>query len=71
MILLAICDAKYFFTMVDIGAYGKDNDAAILNASTFDRTFTKGNFHFSEACSFTRSMFNRVATIQLITISNI
>ena len=35
MILLAICDAKYCFTVVDIGAYGRDNDAAILNASTF------------------------------------
>ena len=48
MILLAICDAKYCFTMVDIGAYGRDNDAAILNASTFGRAFNEGNFHLPE-----------------------
>ena len=48
MILLAICDAKYCYTMVDIGAYGRDNDAAILNASTFGRAFSKGNFHLPE-----------------------
>nr|XP_004212775.1 putative nuclease HARBI1 [Hydra vulgaris] len=29
MILLAICDAKYCFTMVDKGGYGRDNDASI------------------------------------------
>ena len=34
--------------MVDIGAYGRDNDAAILNASTFGRAFNEGNFHLPE-----------------------
>ena len=31
--------------MVSIGAYGRENDAAILNASTFGRAFSKGSFH--------------------------
>ena len=48
MILLAICNAKYCFTMVDIGAYGRDNDAVILNARTFGEAFNDGNFHLPE-----------------------
>ena len=34
--------------MVDIGAYGRNNDAAILNASSFDGAFSKVNFHLLE-----------------------
>ena len=33
MVLLAMCDSKYTFTMVNIGAYGHDNDAAIFSSS--------------------------------------
>lgn len=32
MVLLAVCDSKYTFPMVDIGAYGRDNDAAIFGS---------------------------------------
>ncbi|XP_047139565.1 uncharacterized protein LOC124815219 [Hydra vulgaris] len=35
MILLAICGAKYCFTVVDIGGYRRDNDTSILNASNY------------------------------------
>ncbi|XP_057290900.1 uncharacterized protein LOC130613595 [Hydractinia symbiolongicarpus] len=31
MVLMEICDAKNCFAMVDIGSYGRDNDASILN----------------------------------------
>ena len=48
MILLAICDAKYCFTMVDIGAYGRDNDTAILNASTIGRAFMREIFIYQK-----------------------
>ncbi|XP_002162517.3 uncharacterized protein LOC100197499 [Hydra vulgaris] len=52
MVLLAICDAKYCFTMVDIAAYGRDNDAVILNASTFGRAFNKGYFNLPKTSEF-------------------
>ena len=33
LVLLAICDARYCFSFVDIGGYGSDNDASILSNS--------------------------------------
>ncbi len=33
LVLMAMCDAQYCFTLVDIGNYGRDNDANILNNS--------------------------------------
>ena len=39
IVLLAICDAKYCFSFVDIGAYGSTNDASVLLNSTFGQAF--------------------------------
>ena len=44
MVLLAICDAKYCFSMVDIGSYGRDNDASIFNESYMGQAFTNNYF---------------------------
>lgn len=33
LVLMAMCDAQYCFTLVDIGHYGRDNDANIFNNS--------------------------------------
>ncbi|XP_057298529.1 uncharacterized protein LOC130629382 [Hydractinia symbiolongicarpus] len=35
----AICNAKYCFTMVDIGSYGRDNNASIFNESEIYNAF--------------------------------
>ena len=34
-VMLAMCDAKYRFTYVNIGSFGRDNDAAIFASSDF------------------------------------
>ena len=41
-VLMAICDAKYCFTFVTIGDYGRDNDAAIFGKSDVCRSFQNG-----------------------------
>ena len=42
---MAICDAQYCFTVVDIGNFGRDNDAQIFNNSEMGRAFISGNMN--------------------------
>ena len=39
LVLLAICDAKYTFTLIDIGSYGSNNDCGILTKSLIGKKF--------------------------------
>ena len=39
IVLLAVCDAKYCFSFIDIGAFGGNNDAAVLSDSAFGQSF--------------------------------
>lgn len=39
IVIMAVCDAKYWFTLVDIGAQGGNNDAAVLAESKFGKAF--------------------------------
>ena len=36
---MAICDARYVFTLVDIGSYGSNNDSGVLLNSKMDKAF--------------------------------
>ena len=47
VVLMAVCDAKYCFSLVDIGAYRRDNDAAILSGSLFGQMFQNRPSNFN------------------------
>ena len=36
---MAICDARYVFTLVDIGSYGSNNDSTAFHNSTMGKGF--------------------------------
>ena len=59
IVLMAMCDANYCFTLVDIGGYGRDNDAGIFNNSLFGKAFIEGNIDL-------RSQFKKGDTYYLI-----
>ena len=39
IVLLAVCDAKYNFTLVDVGQYGSNNDSGVLAQSKISSAF--------------------------------
>lgn len=41
--LTAVCDHKYYFTLVDVGAYGSESDGGVLNRSDLYRVLYEGD----------------------------
>ena len=48
MVLLAICDARYCFSFVDVGEYGSNNDSGVLNNSKMGKRFQRGELNVPE-----------------------
>ena len=49
LVLMAICDVNYCFSLVDIGGLGRDNDAAIFSQSDMGMAFEDGEFNIPAA----------------------
>ena len=47
IVLLAVCDAKYCFTFVVIGAYGSTNDASVLSETLYGMAFNEAPTKFN------------------------
>ena len=61
LVLLAICDAKCTFTLIDIGNYGGNNDCGIMAKSLIEKKFDdiKVNLPFAEdLAGFSRNPLN-------------
>ncbi|XP_036139143.1 protein ANTAGONIST OF LIKE HETEROCHROMATIN PROTEIN 1-like [Monomorium pharaonis] len=49
IVLLGICNAKYIFTFVDIGAYGRRSDGGIFKDSLIGQSFDNKQMNLPEA----------------------
>ena len=54
IVLLAICDAKYNFTLVDIGQYESNNNSGVLANSTMGKKFSNGTMNMPPPSSLER-----------------
>ncbi|XP_070515353.1 uncharacterized protein [Cardiocondyla obscurior] len=48
IVLLAVCDANYIFTFVDIGAYGRQSDGGIFRSSLIGQKFDNKRMNLPE-----------------------
>ena len=45
VVLLAVCDAHYNFTVIDAGQFGSNNDSGVLKESNFGKAFEVTRLH--------------------------
>ena len=49
IVLLVVCDAKYNFTLVDVGQFGSNNDCGVLAQSKISSAFKKNTLNLPES----------------------
>ena len=50
IVSLAVYDAKYCFTFVDVGAYGSTNDASVLSETLYGMALDEAPTHLNLPC---------------------
>ncbi|KAB0790682.1 hypothetical protein PPYR_14874 [Photinus pyralis] len=55
VVLLAVCDSKYRFTFVDIGAYGSQSDGGVLKNSVFGKCLEESTLKIPKPTSLPSS----------------
>lgn len=52
IVLMAVPNANYMFTYIDIGGYGRQYDSSIVNNSSFGRTLVENRLQIPESVLF-------------------
>ena len=58
IILLAVCDANYCFTLIDIGQYGSNNDSGVLAKSEMAKRFEDGTLNLPKPTTVVGCSYN-------------
>jgi len=45
MNLLGVADANFYFTLIDVGAYGRENDSSDFSNSSFAKASRSGDLN--------------------------
>ena len=58
MILLAVCDARYCFTIFDMGQYGSNNDSGVLLISKTGKKLAQESLNISSGTTLNECALN-------------
>ena len=58
MVLFAVCDANYCFTMFDLGQYGSNNDSGVLMNSELGKKLEQGTLSIPQATSLDGCLYD-------------
>ena len=60
LVLLAVCDASYRFTMINVGDAGRHSDGVVLTNSHFSKALQEGSLHLPADCALQESAAPKV-----------
>ena len=61
VVLLAVADANACFTMIEVGAYGKENDSTIFTQSTMGKAYNAHPVSYTHLDVYKRQVYGSVS----------